>query len=106
MRLYALLFCLGLAAGSACAVPARCPTRPAAPVPPAASDYGLDFEQLWKELGEGYVYFDEKKLDWEEVHRRLAPRARAVRDRDAFIGLLEDTIDALHDAHAGLRTNT
>lgn len=106
MRLYVLLFCLGLAAGSACAIPARCPTSPAAPVPPAAGDYVLDFEQLWKELGEGYVYFDEKKLDWEEVHRRLAPRAREVHDRSAFIGLLEDTIDALHDAHAGLRTNT
>ena len=106
MRLYVLLFCLGLAAGSACAIPARCPTSPAAPVPPAAGDYVLDFEQLWKELSEGYVYFDEKKLDWEAVHRHLAPRAREIRDRNAFIGLLEQTIDALNDAHAGLRTNT
>lgn len=106
MRLYMFVFCLGLAAGSACAVPAPCPKSPVAPGPVSAGDYALDFEQLWKELGEGYVYFDEKKLDWDSVHRRLAPRAREVRDRNAFIGLLEDTIDALHDAHAGLRTNT
>lgn len=106
MRVSIFLFCLGLAAGSACAVPARCPTNPSAPVVQAAGDYALDFEQLWKELGEGYVYFDEKKIDWDGVHRRLAPRAREIHDRNAFIGLLEETIDALRDAHAGLRTNT
>jgi len=106
MRLYILLFCLSLATSSACAVPARCPSNPTAPGPQAAGDYALDFEQLFKELGEGYVYFDEKKIDWEGVHRRLAPRAREIHDRNAFIGLLEEAIDALHDAHAGLRTNT
>lgn len=105
-----LLLCLPLAAGSACSVPARCPPTAAAAVSHAqvhtAADYALDLDQLWKELGEGYAYFGERELDWDAVRRRLAPRVREIRDRAAFIALLEDAIDALHDAHASLGTNT
>jgi len=106
MRRYFLLFCFPLAVGSACFAPARHPATTVSSDPHTTGDYALDFEQLWKEIAEGYAYLDERQIDWEAVHQRLAPRAREIRDRAAFIALLEEAMDQLHDAHASLGTNT
>lgn len=107
MRRYILGLGFVVTAGAACGVPARCPPVVAvATAAPLASDYARDFDQFAKEIAEGYAYFGDHHVDWEGVCQRLAPRARQVRDRGAFIALLETALDELHDAHAGLGTNT
>ncbi|MGC3959898.1 MAG: hypothetical protein QM813_18810 [Verrucomicrobiota bacterium] len=106
MRRYILGLGFLVAVGAACAIPARGPAAAVPAAAPRASDYARDFDQFIKEIAEGYVYFGDNHVDWEGVRQRLAPRALQVRDRAAFIALLETALDALHDAHASLGTNT
>jgi len=72
----------------------------------SAADYKADFDQLVNELAEGYAYTDDKRIDWEALRLRLGPRVLQVHDRSAFVPLLEEVLDELHDAHANLGTNT
>jgi carboxyl-terminal processing protease len=104
--LFICIMCITGATGAAGAAPGQRAPAPVVAAPRAASDYVLDFEQLWKELREGYAYAEEKQIDWDSAQKRLAPRARQIAGREAFIGLLEEAMDTLYDAHAGLRTNT
>jgi len=96
---------LSLLFASACTVRAPPAARPPA-TPAGDAGYAADFDQFWSEIAENYCYFDEKQTDWEAVRQKARQRSSAIAGRDAFIGLLEESMDALHDAHASLRTNT
>lgn len=70
----------------------------AAPVPGFASD----FELLWRTLGAGYCFFDEKATDWARVRAVYAPQAAAAQSPSAFAEVVRLALNELYDAHTHL----
>jgi hypothetical protein len=59
-----------------------------------------DFDQLWFRLRRTYAFFDKKTTDWTCVRDTYRPLAQAAASRDAFLHVLEPTLESLYDAHA------
>ena len=72
----------------------------------SAHAYAEDFDAAWSFIRDTYAYFDREAVDWEQVRVLLRPRVAEVRDRNEFIGLLEELVEHLCDHHAHLGVNT
>ena len=94
-----------LAASLMAALPGVAPGQPRPAALPAAA-YVEDFDSAWTFIRDTYAYLEEKAVDWGRVRDALRPRAAAARDRDEFIGLLEELVEHLYDHHAHLGVNT
>jgi C-terminal processing protease CtpA/Prc len=68
--------------------------------------YAEDFDTAWTYVRDHYAYFHRQKTDWERARVSLEPRARAARNDDEFIGVLELMLQQLYDSHAHLGVNT
>jgi len=63
-----------------------------------------NMECLWRTLDEKYCYFEEKGVDWQQVHNQYLPAVRALDDKD-YLGLfdtLTSMINVLKDGHVNL----
>ncbi len=79
---------------------AACGTEPNA----SAAD-GLErFDRLWSVLDTGYVHFELKGIDWNEVRSRLRPLAASA-SGNAVAPVLRDLVGELKDPHAALTVN-
>ncbi|HEX2570498.1 MAG TPA: S41 family peptidase [Polyangia bacterium] len=71
----------------------------------AALAQAADFDVLWHRIRDEYAYWDAKTTDWAAVRLRYRDQARNACDRDAFIAVLERTMESLYDNHAHLNVN-
>lgn len=60
------------------------------------------FEQLWAILDEHYCFFEQKDVDWDEVHARYAPRISDVMTREELFEVCAAMLDELRDGHTNL----
>ncbi|WP_284198389.1 S41 family peptidase [Chitinimonas prasina] len=92
------LFCtLGLLLSTLCSK--------AAPTP-SASDYLADFDTLATEVTANYAYFTDGPQHWQAAVAHYRPLAAKARDQLAFITVLEQLLEELHDDHTQLNRNT
>lgn len=61
-----------------------------------------NFEQLWSILNEHYCFFEQKGVDWDEVHARYAPRVSNKMTREELFRVCADMLDELRDGHTNL----
>ncbi len=61
-----------------------------------------NFEQLWSILDEHYCFFEQKGVDWDEVHARYAPRVSNKMTREELFRVCADMLDELRDGHTNL----
>lgn len=76
------------------------------PETPVIRDYETNFEALWKIIDEKYCFFDEKKVDWDEVHQRYSAKLKSKELNDyQFFILMDSMLDELKDGHVNLYSN-
>lgn len=70
----------------------------------APSKYLSDLAAFYKEVDEGYPFFDLKgvRKDWEATKKRLAVKVRLCQTDSEFLGLVIEAMRALCDAHMTL----
>ncbi len=61
-----------------------------------------NFEQLWSILDEHYCFFEQKGVDWDEVHARYAPRVSNKMTREELFRVCADMLGELRDGHTNL----
>ncbi len=61
-----------------------------------------NFEALWTILDEHYCFFDEKGVDWDEIHDRYAQRVHNNMGSQSLFELCSDMINELRDGHTNL----
>ena len=64
-----------------------------------------DFDRLWTFVRDQYPFFRGKSVDWDRVREVQRPLALRAENPPAFLHVLEDTLDALHDPHCMLNAN-
>ncbi len=62
----------------------------------------LDFDELWRTLGERYCYFGQKATDWEHVRAVYRPQAASATTLDGFKEIIRRTMNELYDAHTSI----
>jgi carboxyl-terminal processing protease len=72
----------------------------------SSKEYKADFEFFWKSIDEEYCYFNKKHTDWQRIREIYLPMIDTVQSRESFVTILEKTLSAIYDHHAGLNTNT
>jgi len=66
-----------------------------------------NMECLWRTLDEKYCYFEEKGVDWQQIHDSYLPSIKALDESD-YLGLfdtLSSMINTLQDGHVNLYTS-
>lgn len=61
-----------------------------------------NFEQLWSILDEHYCFFQEKDVDWQEVHSRYAAKIAPAMKREELFDVCSDMLAELRDGHVNL----
>lgn len=79
--------------------------NPATPAPDATKnvqpdDYVGMFELGWRIVRDNYVRDNYNGVDWNAVHDKYLPRAKAVKNKEEFWDMMEDLIHELHDDHS------
>lgn len=69
------------------------------PVVGSASDRAADFDQLWHEVSENYVYLDDKAAAWASVKSRYAAQVAQARTVDQWTSVLASALSELRDFH-------
>lgn len=64
-----------------------------------------NFEALWKIMDEHYCFFDEKNIDWNEVHSRYARQVNEGMSEGQLFEVLTNMLAELRDGHVNLYTN-
>jgi Peptidase family S41/Tricorn protease C1 domain len=60
------------------------------------------FDQVWNDLRDQYVFFDQKRIDWDSIHAVYAPLIREdMSDRELF-DVLSEMLLTLRDGHVTL----
>lgn len=60
------------------------------------------FEQLWTILDEHYCFFEQKDIDWNDVHARYAPQISDRMTDEELFGVCSQMLDELRDGHTNL----
>lgn len=63
-----------------------------------------NFEALWTIIDEHYCFFNEKGVDWDEIHQRYGAKVSNTMTREELFNLCSDMIDELRDGHTNLST--
>lgn len=71
-------------------------------IPETPDDQRGNFETLWRLIDEHYCFFDEKGVDWNEVHDRYAAKVTEKLSDERLFGLCSDMINELRDGHTNL----
>lgn len=62
-----------------------------------------NFEAVWTALDEHYCFFEEKKIDWDKVHRVFLPYAKdSIKSQVQLLSLCDQMMDLLKDGHTNL----
>ena len=61
-----------------------------------------NFECLWKTLDEHYCFFEQKGIDWDEVHDRYYPLALECETYGELFDVCAAMLDELRDGHVNL----
>ena len=61
-----------------------------------------NFDALWSILDQHYCFFDEKKVDWNDVYSRYAPRVSNSMSREDLFNLCSEMLNELRDGHTNL----
>lgn len=73
------------------------------PETPGEADQVTNFEALWKILDEHYCFFEEKGVDWNEVHDRYSAKLKETEgDSYRFFVLMSKMLNELKDGHVNL----
>lgn len=64
-----------------------------------------NFEALWKIMDEHYCFFDEKGVDWDEVHTRYARQINPQMSEQQLLEVLAGMVGELRDGHVNLYTS-
>jgi hypothetical protein len=69
-------------------------------------DEGTDpenvFEMLWTTIDQKYCFFDEKNVDWDEIHDEYALRVDTCSSKTSLFNILGEMICELKDGHVNL----
>ena len=57
------------------------------------------FEVFWRTMDENYVFFEEKGIDWDSIHRIYAPKARKARNDEDLKDIFRSIIPQFQDGH-------
>ena len=88
-RLLSLLTCILLLAS--------CVDEEQKPDTPSGS-----FEALWQIMDERYCFFDEKQVDWQQVHEKYAQRVNDTMLPQQLFEVMGDMLAELRDGHVNL----
>jgi C-terminal processing protease CtpA/Prc len=72
----------------------------------SAEQYKQDFNYFWTAINDEYCYFNKKQTDWDKVKLLYAPMIDTVKNRNAFVAVLEKALYELYDHHCNFNTNT
>ena len=61
-----------------------------------------NFESLWQLFDRHYCFFDEKGVDWNDIHDRYAPMAEQCRTQQQLFMVCSEMLDELKDGHVNL----
>lgn len=70
-----------------------------------ANDPHGNFEALWKIMDEHYCFFDEKGVDWDEVHARYSRQVDAGMTDSQMLEVFANMLSELKDGHVNLYTS-
>ncbi len=70
-----------------------------------ADDPAGNLEALWKIMDEHYCFFDEKGIDWDEVHQRYAKQVNASMTDAQLLEVCGNMLAELRDGHVNLFTS-
>lgn len=73
-------------------------------IPEYQDDAKGNFEALWTIIDRHYCFFNEKNVDWNEVHDRYSRRVSPRMTREELFTLCSEMIDELRDGHTNLST--
>ena len=57
------------------------------------------FEVFWRTMNENYVFFEEKGIDWDSIHRIYAPKARRAKDDTDLLNIFRNILPLFRDGH-------
>lgn len=60
------------------------------------------FEQLWKKMDQGYVYFDYKNIRWDSIYQRFKPSINDTMAERAFFDTCVEMLSSLQDGNVVL----
>lgn len=63
-----------------------------------------NFEYLWNQCNEKYIYFDLKGIDWDAVRLKYEARIYEGMTNDSLFVVLEDMLNELNDGHTNLKS--
>lgn len=72
------------------------------PIEEYSADNRGDFECLWTLVNEHYCFFEEKDIDWQEVHQRYSPKVSSKMTRRQLFTVLAEMLAELRDGHVNL----
>ncbi|GHT76813.1 peptidase S41 [Bacteroidia bacterium] len=61
-----------------------------------------NFEALWRIMDEHYCFFDEKNVDWNQVHTEYSARIHNVMQQDSLFYILNEMLQKVKDGHVNL----
>jgi C-terminal processing protease CtpA/Prc len=73
--------------------------NPATPTVGSPEDRAADFDQMWQEVRENYVYLGAKAESWAEAKRRYAAQVENVQTIDSWTSVLASALTELADFH-------
>ena len=69
-----------------------------------ADDPVGNFDALWKELDEGYSFFEYKNINWDSIYSVYRPRVNANTKTLELFNVMSDMLYTLQDGHVNLET--
>ena len=64
------------------------------------------FNLMWQTVDAHYAFFDLKKIDWQNVKQRYAPKVDDKISQDSLYKVLEAMLNELNDGHVNITTPT
>jgi hypothetical protein len=64
------------------------------------------FLAFWNTMNERYVYFKEKKIDWDSIYTIYYPKALAAKDENELFGIMSEIVVQFKDSHLSLAKNS
>jgi hypothetical protein len=60
------------------------------------------FQAFWKTMDEQYVYFEEKKIDWDSIYNLYYPKAVMAKNEDDLYEIFKEIIPLFKDGHLSI----
>jgi C-terminal processing protease CtpA/Prc len=59
---------------------------------------------FWTYMDEHYVYFDEKKLNWDSLYKVYSPRVKSLKNEDELDSVFQNILNQWSDYHVNIQT--